>query len=237
MLRPTLPLPLRRRCRTYAARRRHYIAAEEELWDYAPQGGNMCGGAKAAWTPDEAVFTEPTPFRPGSKCACRWSVCLPVAASCGKRRGSWVAPGRGHTCAAGGRRGCGRCQLAAMPCPPSLDAGSSRLALWSTLTTASPQSSPGGEEGAPHEPLLESTAFEAWGGGGRSCFSAARAGGLPLLASLTAGPLSHPLSLYTDNPPCSSEEGYLGMLGPILRAEVGDTLEVLFKNKARFPSE
>jgi hephaestin len=35
--------------------------------------------------------------------------------------------------------------------------------------------------------------------------------------------------------PRSSEEQYLGILGPILRAEVGDTIKVFFKNKASRP--
>ena len=35
--------------------------------------------------------------------------------------------------------------------------------------------------------------------------------------------------------PRSSEDQYLGILGPILRAEVGDTIKVFFKNKASRP--
>lgn len=33
----------------------------------------------------------------------------------------------------------------------------------------------------------------------------------------------------------SVEEGYAGILGPVLRAEVGDTIEVVFKNNTAFP--
>jgi FtsP/CotA-like multicopper oxidase with cupredoxin domain len=33
----------------------------------------------------------------------------------------------------------------------------------------------------------------------------------------------------------SSEDAYLGLLGPIIRAEVGDTIKVVFKNKATHP--
>ncbi|HEU5403055.1 MAG TPA: multicopper oxidase domain-containing protein [Terriglobales bacterium] len=33
----------------------------------------------------------------------------------------------------------------------------------------------------------------------------------------------------------SSEDAYLGMLGPVLRAEVGDTIKVVFKNNATHP--
>jgi FtsP/CotA-like multicopper oxidase with cupredoxin domain len=35
--------------------------------------------------------------------------------------------------------------------------------------------------------------------------------------------------------PRSSSEGYLGILGPVLRGEVGDTIKVVFKNKASRP--
>jgi len=35
--------------------------------------------------------------------------------------------------------------------------------------------------------------------------------------------------------PRPPEEGYLGILGPVLRGEVGDTIKVVFKNKASRP--
>ena len=34
---------------------------------------------------------------------------------------------------------------------------------------------------------------------------------------------------------CSAEDEYLGNMGPVLRAEVGDTIEVVFKNSLRYP--
>jgi FtsP/CotA-like multicopper oxidase with cupredoxin domain len=45
---------------------------------------------------------------------------------------------------------------------------------------------------------------------------------------------------YTDNTfttlrKRSAEDAYLGLLGPIIRAEVGDTIKVVFKNKATHP--
>ena len=45
---------------------------------------------------------------------------------------------------------------------------------------------------------------------------------------------------YTDNTfttlkKRSAEDAYLGLLGPVLRAEVGDTIKVVFKNKATHP--
>jgi manganese oxidase len=45
---------------------------------------------------------------------------------------------------------------------------------------------------------------------------------------------------YTDSTfatlkPVPPERQHLGLLGPLLRAEVGDTLQVVFKNNARFP--
>ena len=36
-------------------------------------------------------------------------------------------------------------------------------------------------------------------------------------------------------PACSVESAALGLVGPVLRGEVGDTIQVMFKNKLRFP--
>lgn len=33
----------------------------------------------------------------------------------------------------------------------------------------------------------------------------------------------------------SAQDAYLGLLGPIIRAEVGDVIQVVFKNSLRFP--
>lgn len=57
-----------------------------------------------------------------------------------------------------------------------------------------------------------------------------------------AAPLTHARAARAPCPllcprPRSDQDAYLGMLGPIFKGEVGDTIEVLFKNKARFPSE
>lgn len=49
---------------------------------------------------------------------------------------------------------------------------------------------------------------------------------------------SHPSPLRTPHPSsatCSPRDAYLGYLGPVIRAEVGDTIEVVFKNELRFP--
>src|SRR5579863_9498794 len=45
---------------------------------------------------------------------------------------------------------------------------------------------------------------------------------------------------YTDRTfrnlkPRSPEDAYLGILGPVIHAEVGDTVVVVFRNNARFP--
>ena len=40
---------------------------------------------------------------------------------------------------------------------------------------------------------------------------------------------------FTALKPVASEWQHLGTLGPVIRAEVGDTISVVFKNKARFP--
>src|ERR1700745_4066520 len=40
---------------------------------------------------------------------------------------------------------------------------------------------------------------------------------------------------FTTRKPRAPQDEYLGLLGPILRAEVGDTLKIVFKNKASRP--
>src|SRR5215471_9591240 len=40
---------------------------------------------------------------------------------------------------------------------------------------------------------------------------------------------------FTTRKPRAKQEEYLGLLGPILRAEVGDTIKVVFKNNASRP--
>src|SRR5438552_2828698 len=40
---------------------------------------------------------------------------------------------------------------------------------------------------------------------------------------------------FTTRKPRAPQDAYLGLLGPILRAEVGDTIKVVFKNKASRP--
>jgi manganese oxidase len=41
---------------------------------------------------------------------------------------------------------------------------------------------------------------------------------------------------FTELKPRPPEQEYLGTLGPILRAEVGDTIKVVFKNNTAFPA-
>jgi FtsP/CotA-like multicopper oxidase with cupredoxin domain len=41
---------------------------------------------------------------------------------------------------------------------------------------------------------------------------------------------------FTDLKPRPPQQEYLGTLGPILRAEVGDTIKVVFKNNTEFPA-
>ena len=43
-------------------------------------------------------------------------------------------------------------------------------------------------------------------------------------------------STFTTRKPIPPEWKHLGFLGPLLRAEVGDTIRVIFKNNARFPA-
>ena len=42
-------------------------------------------------------------------------------------------------------------------------------------------------------------------------------------------------STFTKLKPRKSEEQYLGLLGPVLRAEVGDVFHIVFKNNATIP--
>lgn len=60
-----LPLPppglLHLQTRTY------YIAAEEKVWDYAPFGGEMCGGSLVNFSDSAATFLVPGKDRVGRK--------------------------------------------------------------------------------------------------------------------------------------------------------------------------
>src|SRR5262245_8620486 len=42
-------------------------------------------------------------------------------------------------------------------------------------------------------------------------------------------------SSFTTRKPASPEWEHLGILGPVIHAEVGETIEVVFKNNVRFP--
>lgn len=48
---------------------------------------------------------------------------------------------------------------------------------------------------------------------------------------------SKPAQLPFHIPFCSEQDEYQGNLGPVLRAEVGDTIEVVFKNSLRYPGK
>lgn len=62
-----------------------------------------------------------------------------------------------------------------------------------------------------------------------------RAAGPPVRALPGLDPATPPLR--PPPLPRSPRDAYLGYLGPVLRAEVGDTIEVVFKNSLRFPGE
>eukprot|EP00878_Enallax_costatus_P001155 GHUV01001296.1.p1 GENE.GHUV01001296.1~~GHUV01001296.1.p1 ORF type:complete len:885 (+),score=249.43 GHUV01001296.1:1539-4193(+) len=47
--------------------REYFIAAEEEVWDYVPFGGEMCGGSKVNFSDNAKTFLEPGPDRVGNK--------------------------------------------------------------------------------------------------------------------------------------------------------------------------
>ena len=48
-------------------RRRYFIEAEEDIWDYAPRSGDYCSGTLQNWTVDQAVFTVANQYSLGSK--------------------------------------------------------------------------------------------------------------------------------------------------------------------------
>ena len=45
----------------------YYIGAVEEVWDYAPFGGEMCGGTLVNFSDAAITFVEPGPERIGRK--------------------------------------------------------------------------------------------------------------------------------------------------------------------------
>jgi hypothetical protein len=47
--------------------REYFIAAEPEVWDYVPFGGEMCGGSKVNFSDNAKTFLEPGPDRIGNK--------------------------------------------------------------------------------------------------------------------------------------------------------------------------
>lgn len=51
----------------YPQTREYFIAAVEEVWDYAPFGGEMCGGSLVNFSDNAKTFLEPGPDRVGRK--------------------------------------------------------------------------------------------------------------------------------------------------------------------------
>lgn len=47
--------------------REYFIAVEEVVWDYAPFGGEMCGGSLVNFSDNAKTFVEPGPDRIGRK--------------------------------------------------------------------------------------------------------------------------------------------------------------------------
>lgn len=43
------------------------MEAEEEAWDFAPLGGDMCSGTLTPFTPEQEVFTKASSLSLGSK--------------------------------------------------------------------------------------------------------------------------------------------------------------------------
>jgi len=52
---------------THLYRRRYYVEAEEQVWDYTPMDGDFCSGELLSWTEEQAVFTEANSLSLGSK--------------------------------------------------------------------------------------------------------------------------------------------------------------------------
>jgi hypothetical protein len=51
----------------YLQTRTYYIAAEEKVWDYAPFGGEMCGGTLVNFSDSATTFLAPGKERIGRK--------------------------------------------------------------------------------------------------------------------------------------------------------------------------
>lgn len=60
---PTHPHPTH----TCTQTREYFIAADEEVWDYAPFAGEMCGGTLVNFTDNANKFVAPGPDRIGRK--------------------------------------------------------------------------------------------------------------------------------------------------------------------------
>jgi len=59
----TSPVPSLSTIPANATRRPYFVQAEETLWDYAPEGGNLCGSeVPQPFNDDEALFVEQIPF-------------------------------------------------------------------------------------------------------------------------------------------------------------------------------
>lgn len=54
-------------CCCFLQTREYFIAAEEEVWDYVPFGGEMCGGSKVNFSDNAKTFVQPGPDRVGNK--------------------------------------------------------------------------------------------------------------------------------------------------------------------------
>lgn len=54
-------------CLLSAQTREYFIAAIEQVWDYVPFGGEMCGGSKVNFSDNAKTFVEAGPNRIGSK--------------------------------------------------------------------------------------------------------------------------------------------------------------------------
>jgi hypothetical protein len=127
--------------------------------------------------------------------------------------------------------------------------GSSRRGTWSTPTTPSPPRRSASER------LARRGGAGAHVGLGTACCRSFTVGGVDLHgwtasafpviqpnrnAPFTHVSLQHKHALISTNllarPPSRRGEEYLGLVGPILRAEVGDTIKVVFKNDLRFPT-
>jgi Multicopper oxidase len=212
--------------------RRYYLQAEEVEWSYAPEGYNLITGLP--FTASEAMFA--SAHIGSTYVKCLYFQCAPTLASaCNKSLHSQCPAHNFMRLKCRAHRGAFNAQrthheLASAACPPR------------SGPHAHPanEAASGQEAFAGHEELRRSgLCVHACRFAERVTGRGTRMTGLQCLIMVVFTDLA--LRRYTDD--TFSErvlrapyDEYLGFLGPVLHAEVGDDMHVLFSNQCSFPA-